>query len=161
MLEALTLKMIEFDEGDPLRIGHFIKVHAFSKLIGEGEGLAPHTLYILEAASILHDIGIHVALDKYGYQNGKLQEQEGPAAAKKMCEELGFDKKDIERICFLIAHHHTYTNVEGIDYRILLEADFLVNAFEDGMNKEAIQQAKERIFETKTGIHILETMFKV
>lgn len=161
MLHALTMKMIEFDQGDPLRIQHFIKVHAFSKLIGEGEGLDPHTLYVLEAASILHDIGIHVALDKYGYQNGKLQEQEGPSAAKKMCEELGFDEKDIERICFLIAHHHTYTNVEGIDYRILLEADFLVNAFEDQTNKEAIKQAKERIFETKTGIHILETMFKV
>ena len=161
MLHSLTMKMIDFDKGDPFRIQHFLKVHEFSKLIGEGEDLDAHTLFVLEAASIVHDIGIHVALDKFGYQNGKLQEQEGPSAARKMCEELGFEEKDIERICYLIAHHHTYTNVEGIDYRILLEADFLVNAFEEDASMENIKNAKEHIFETKTGKHIIETMFKV
>ena len=57
MLEELMMKMIEFDCGDPKRIQHFIKVHSFSKLIGEKEGLDAHTLFVLEAASILHDIG--------------------------------------------------------------------------------------------------------
>ena len=73
---------------------------------------------------------------------------------------LGFKEDDIERICFLIAHHHTYTDVDGIDYRILLEADFLVNAFEDNASIESIQHAKESFFETETGKHILDTMFK-
>ena len=52
MLEELMMKMIEFDCGDPKRIQHFIKVHSFSKLIGEKEGLDAHTLFVLEAASI-------------------------------------------------------------------------------------------------------------
>lgn len=60
----------------------------------------------------------------------------------------------------MIAHHHTYTDVDGIDYRILLEADFLVNAFEDSVSIESIQHAKESFFETETGKHILDTMFK-
>ena len=51
------------------------------------------------------------------------------------------------------------TNVDGIDYRILLEADFLVNAFEDNASIESIQHAKESFFETETGKHILDTMF--
>ena len=71
MLEELMMKMIEFDYGDPKRIQHFIKVHSFSKLIGEKEGLDTHTLFVLEAASILHDIGIRVSEEKYGFQNGK------------------------------------------------------------------------------------------
>ena len=69
MLEELMMKMIEFDCGDPKRIQHFIKVHSFSKLIGEKEGLDAHTLFVLEAASILHDIGIRVSEEKYGFQN--------------------------------------------------------------------------------------------
>ena len=147
MLEELMMKMIEFDCGDPKRIQHFIKVHSFSKLIGEKEGLDAHTLFVLEAASILHDIG-------------KLQEQEGPTPAREICTSLGFKEDDIERICFLIAHHHTYTDVDGIDYHILLEADFLVNAFEDNASIESIQHAKESFFETETGKRILDTMFK-
>jgi hypothetical protein len=30
---------------------------------------------------------------------------------------------------------HTYTGVDGMDYRILLEADFLVNAHSDGLGR--------------------------
>ena len=146
MLNELMMKMIEFDYGDPKRIQHFIKVHSFSKLIGEKEGLDAHTLFVTE--------------EKYGFQNGKLQEQEGPAPAREICTSLGFKEDDIERICFLIAHHHTYTDVDGMDYRILLEADFLVNAFEGNASIESIQHAKESFFETETGKHILDTMFK-
>ena len=48
-----------------------------------------------------------------------------------MLEELVFDETDIEQICYLVGHHHTYTNIEGIDYQILVEIDFLVNFYED------------------------------
>ena len=81
MLEELMMKMIEFDCGDPKRIQHFIKVHSFSKLIGEQEGLDAHTLFVLEAASILHDIGIRVSEEKYAfkmesYRNKKVLHQQ-------------------------------------------------------------------------------------
>ena len=49
--------------------------------------------------------------------------------------------------------------MDGIDYRILLEADFLVNAFEGNASIESIKHAKESFFETETGKHILDTMF--
>ena len=47
----------------------------------------------------------------------------------------------------------------GLDYRILLEADFLVNAFEDRLEKEEISHFRNKIFKTKTGIYLLNTMF--
>ena len=60
-LNNLYRKMIEFYRGDPARIQHFVKVHSFAKLIGEEEHLEEKTLYILEAAAYVHDIGIRLA----------------------------------------------------------------------------------------------------
>ena len=111
-------------------------------------------------ASIMHDIGIRPAEEKYGRCDGKLQEQEGPAYAKEMLLDFPeVTKEETERICFLIAHHHTYDQVDGTDYRILLEADFLLNAFEDNLPKDAIIHFRDKIFETETGLHLLNTMF--
>lgn len=151
--------MIVYSAGDPKRIQHFIKVHSFAKLIGEEEGLAAEDLFILEAAAVVHDIGIKPAEAKYGSCNGKLQEQEGPAPAKAMLESLGFQEEVVERVCYLVAHHHTYKNVRGMDYRILLEADFLVNLYEDQAPQSAVQSALEQVFRTVSGRQLCETMF--
>ncbi len=158
-LNNLCKEMIEFNNGDPARIQHFIKVHSFAKLIGEMECIDEETLYILEGAAYVHDIGIRPAEQQYGSCNGKLQEQVGPAFAKEMLEKLGFEEEVIARICYLVAHHHTYTNVDGMDYQILLEADFLVNLYEDGVNDKAVYSSLECIFKTDSGRMICETMF--
>ena len=129
-LEPLILKMISYDHGCPGRIQHFLKVHSFAKTIAVSEHLDEKTLFITEAAAIVHDIGIRLCLEKYGDGNGKLQEKEGPALAEQMLSELGFEKDVIERVSFLVGHHHTYTGIDGLDYQILVEADFLVNLFE-------------------------------
>lgn len=156
----LLHRMIGFDRGDARRIQHFLKVYMFASLIGKTEGLSRREQEILEIASILHDIGIHPAMDKYGYCNGKLQEQEGPAHARKMLEELGgFAPECIDRVCFLIARHHTYENVEGMDWQILLEADFLVNAYEDRLPEQNIRNFRDKVFKTATGIRLLNTEF--
>lgn len=158
-LNDLFLAMIEFDKGDPKRIQHFTKVHSYAKLIGQMEELDDHTLFILEAAAYVHDIGIHPAEEKYGYQNGKLQEQEGPVAAGKLMDKLGFDRSVIERVEFLVGHHHTYTNIDSVDYQILVEADFIVNLYEDDEQEEAIKNVRKNIFRTKSGTKILNEMF--
>lgn len=160
--EELIIKMTEFNAGDPKRIQHFIKVYEFAHVIGVKEGLDEETLHILDMASIMHDIGIRPSEQKYGKCNGKLQEQEGPAYAREMLAEFpDVTWDEVERVCYLIAHHHTYENIDGLDYRILLEADFLVNAMEDGLDKDAIVHFRDKVFETKTGIHLLNTMFGV
>ena len=72
---------------------------------------------------------------------------------------LGYDEAVIDRVLLLIAHHHTYTGIEGEDYQILVEADFLVNLFEDGSSRETAEKVRENIFKTKTGMKYLETLF--
>ena len=157
----LIAAMTDYDKGDAMRIQHFMKVHDYAVTIATLEGVGENLMSILESAAILHDIGIHVSEEKYGSSNGKYQEKEGPAEACKLLSSLGgYSKEQIDRICYLIAHHHTYTDVDEIDYRILLEADFLVNSFEDNASIESIKHAKESFFETETGKHILDTMFK-
>ncbi len=159
MLHSLMLKMIQFDTGDPRRIQHFVKVASFARTIGVGEGLDTETLLTLEAAAIVHDIGIRPSEEKYGDSSGKHQEELGPEPARRMLEEVGFDAERCERVAFLVGHHHTYTNIDGIDYQALVEADFLVNLFENGSSIEAIRSTDEKIFRTATGKRILEAMF--
>ena len=161
LLQALMLKMIEFDAGDAKRIQHFVKVASFARTIGVGEGLDAETLLTLEAAAIVHDIGIHPALEKYGRNDGKLQEELGPEPARKMLAEVGFCAERCERVAYLVGHHHTYSNIDGIDYQMLVEADFLVNLFEDESPEHAIVSVRDKIFRTATGTALLKTMFGV
>lgn len=158
-LDDLFMDMIAYYDGDPKRIQHFTKVHSYARLIGIGEELDDASLFILEAATYTHDIGIRVAEEKYGRCDGKLQEQEGPIIAQKMLSQLGFENYIVERICFLIGHHHTYDNIDGLDYQILVEADFLVNLYEDDAGNRAIDKAYKRIFKTETGKKIFRLMF--
>ena len=78
-----------------------------------------------------------------------------------MLKELGSAPKDRQRICWLVGHHHTYRDIKGMDYQILVEADFLVNLYEDQAGPQAVRAAGERIFRTETGRRILERMFAV
>jgi hypothetical protein len=48
--------------------------------------------------------------------------------------------------------------VDGIDWQILLEADFLVNAYE-GSKAAAVPGMREKVFRTKTGLAFLDAMF--
>ena len=159
-IEDLALAMIEYNNGDPKRIQHTTKVHAYASMIGKCEGLDEETQFILESAALVHDIGIRASEKKYGHQNGKLQEQEGPAVARELLMRLGgFTDQQIERICWLVGHHHTYHVCEDLDYQILIEADFLVNLYEDNESPNAIRAVGKNIFHTQSGTRMFETMY--
>lgn len=157
----LIHSMIEYYAGDARRIQHFLKVYSYAKAIGELEGIREELQEILEAAAIVHDIGIKISEEKYNSSSGKYQELEGPPVARQMLSELGYEPEFIERVCYLIAHHHTYNNIDGMDYQILVEADFLVNISEDNMQEEQIKSVREKIFKTKTGIEFINKIFLI
>lgn len=160
VLARLMRGMIKYDRGDARRIQHLVKVHNFARTIGIAEELTDEELFILEAAAILHDIGIHEAEKKYGNCSGKHQEELGPDEARKVLNEVtGFSDSQIERICWLIGHHHTYTDVVSKDHRILLEADFLVNSFEDNVSTDGIIAFRENVFRSESAISMLNDMW--
>ena len=151
---------IDYFDGDVRRINHLLKVYGYSKTLGELEGLDERTLEILDTTSVLHDIGIKISEQKYNSSAGKYQEIEGPAVAENILRVIGgYDEEFIERVKFLIGHHHTYDSIDGIDYQILVEADFLVNADEDGLSKEAVKAFADKIFKTASGLSILNSNY--
>ena len=157
--QKLMLRMMAYESGVPGRIQHFIKVYTLAKTIGEGEKLPEDTMEILRTAALVHDIGIKPSLEKYGSDAGEYQEKEGPAVAEKMLAELGYSESVISRVSYLVGHHHTYTSIDGADYQILVEADFLVNLFEGEKSQDAVRSAYRKIFRTETGREICRLMF--
>jgi HD superfamily phosphodiesterase len=159
MQNQLIMEMNQYYRGDSARIQHFIKVYCFAKMIGELEKLGAEDQKILETAAIVHDIGIKLCEEKYGNCGGKLQEKEGPALAEQMLLKLGYEKQIIERVSYLVGHHHTYNRIDGLDYQILIEADFLVNLHEDGSAEETCRKVYDSIFKTEAGKEICRNMF--
>ncbi|MDO4316260.1 MAG: HD domain-containing protein [Oscillospiraceae bacterium] len=158
-IETVISAMIAYDAGDPMRIHHFLKVYAFARLIGLEEGLDPDTQFILETAAVVHDIGIHRAEAVYGSSHGKYQEELGPAEADALLSRLGWPRTVIDRVMFLVGHHHTYAGIDGADYQILVEADFLVNLYEDDVPPAARKHAYETIFKTETGRRLCRELY--
>ncbi|MCD7921819.1 MAG: HD domain-containing protein [Clostridiales bacterium] len=159
MIEKLISEMIIYYHGDPKRIQHFMKVHDFARTIAVLENLDKETLFTLETAAVVHDIGIHISEEKYSSAAGKYQELEGPPLAEEMLTRLGFPEDVISRVCYLVGHHHTYQNIDGADYQILVEADFLVNLYEDQASEKAAIHACDAVFQTETGRRFCREMF--
>jgi len=158
-VEKILLAMIRHDAGDPERIHHFLKVHNFARLIALGEQLEPRMQFLVETIAAVHDIGIHQAEKIYGCDAGKYQEELGPAEADEMLSALDLPRDIIDRVMYVVGHHHTYTAIDGIDYQILVEADFLVNLHENALPVSAQKNAYETIFKTETGKHLCRELF--
>lgn len=159
--DELFFRTITYFAGSTQQIQHFTKVHAYAALIGRAESLSETEQLMLEAAAVVHDVGIPPAERKYGSCAGKYQELEGPPVSRGLMEPLGFSADVIDRVCYLVGHHHTYSNIDGKDYQILVESDFLVNLFEggEGKNRDAVVAVRDNIFRTCTGIRLLGEMF--
>mgnify|MGYP000389995437 CR=1 FL=1 len=158
-IAEIMKKMITFSNGNIHDIDHFLHVWSYAKMIGELEQIDPETQYILEVAAITHDIACPLCREKYGNTNGKYQEEEGIPLVTDFLSDTGMTKEQIERVAYLVGHHHTYKDIDGLDYQILVEADFLVNILEDGLAKEAALQAYQNIFKTESGKNICQEMF--
>ena len=151
--------MVDYEAGCPARIQHLTKVYAFATLIALQERCDALTLEIIEAAALVHDIGIKPALAQFGSDEGPVQERLGPPVALEMLNSLSYDPAVVNRVCQLVGRHHTYTDIDGVDCQILIEADFLVNCYEGKYSTAAIESIEDNIFRTATGSRLLQTMF--
>lgn len=138
-----------------------MKVWSYAKIIGELEGLSGKALYTLEAAALVHDIACPLCREKYGSTAGPYQEREGAVLARSFLAECGVPQDVVDRVCHLVSRHHTFEGVEGEDWRILLEADFIVNAEESNYSEEQIRRFRDRVFKTASGTMILNTLFAI
>lgn len=152
-------KMIDYNSPDLRRINHAIKVFGFASAIGAEEGLNGKDMEILEAAAVFHDIGIHKAEEIYNCASGDYQQKLGPDVARPQLLELGYSLEQVDEICYLIGHHHTYTIKDNPLLQMLIEADFIVNIdekdFPEGTDYKKI---RDKIFVTETGIKFINSL---
>ena len=158
-ITPIMIKMIKEAHGHHHDINHFMKVHSFARTIGLKENLSQELQDTLELAAIVHDIACPLCREKYGNTLGKYQEQEGMILTRTFLEEFALPEEMVERIVYLVGHHHTLNQIDGIDYQILIEADYLVNADESQYPKQAIQNMYDQVFKTATGKQLLEYIY--
>jgi HD superfamily phosphodiesterase len=158
-IEKVAFAMMQKNSGDTKRIEHSLKVYGYAQLLGVAESLDEKRLEILELTALLHDIGIHVAEKKYGFSSSHYQETEGPPVAREILSSLDFNAETMDRVCHIISRHHTFTAVDGIDFQLLVEADFLVNSSEDHMSDHQITHFAKNIFKSESGLMYLKLLF--
>jgi len=113
------------------------------------------------AAAYLHDIGIPEAERKFGRCDGMLQEQEGPPVARMLLADVGAEADFVDRVCRLVGHHHTPNGVDSPEFRILWDADALVNLAEVVVGKEsyAIESILSKALETEAGYRMAKSIY--
>ena len=153
-------KMIAFSDGNIHDIDHFIRVWTYARTIGELEGLDAQAQFILEIAAITHDIACPLCREKYGNTNGKHQEAEGAPMVRAFFADSGLDTEQIDRVAYLVGHHHTFTGIDGLDYQILVEADYIANASENGYSRENVRNFMTKIMKTNSGKRLLAAVMK-
>lgn len=153
-------KMVDQSEGNLHDINHLLKVWGFARHIGLAEGLDADTQLTLELAAIVHDIACPLCRVKYGSASGANQEKESDPLVRGFFADLPVEASRVDRIAWLVCHHHTYADVQGMDYQVLLEADFLVNAHESAMSAQAIESFGRKVFRTATGRGLLASMYR-
>lgn len=158
-IEEVMTKMIAASDANLHDITHFLKVWAYAHTIGTLEKLDEDTQYTLEIAAIIHDIACPVCREKYGNTNGKMQENESPVLVEAFLKDMDMQDNIKQRVNYLVSHHHTVEAADGIDYTILLEADYLVNAQESGFSKDNMRKAEKLFFKTENGKKLLQNMF--
>ena len=150
--KALSPNTLDAYMTDLQKLLHFLE--------GEGIAILDTTLDDLQHfASGLHDIGIHEAERQHGSSAGPYQEQEGPAVARPLLSAAGADESEIERICWLIAHHHSYGSIDGPDAQILAEADMLVNQYESGASRQQNEALYKRLYKTEAGKRLFRELY--
>ncbi len=151
IIEKVILdKMEAYFGSDIKRICHARRVLEHAKEISKEEG---GNILVVIASAILHDIGIKECERKFNSTGGQLQEKEGPAIARDILGRLDLDKQVILQVCRIIASHHSPGEVNTLNFKILWDADWLVN-LKDEYNitdKKALSGIIEKTFLTKTG----------
>jgi hypothetical protein len=135
---------------DARRIDHALRVTAFACRLMEDEPADPD---LVVATALLHDIGIREAERKYGSSAGNLQEIEGPPVAREILARLGYAESFITEACAIIASHHSPGEVDTDNFRIIWDADWLVNLGDecDLSDKEKCRKIITKTFITSSG----------
>ncbi|MEI6219427.1 MAG: HD domain-containing protein [bacterium] len=131
--QVLSSAVAGYFGADSRRISHARRTADYAEMILTEEPLADPD--VVMASALLHDIGIKIAEEKYGSAEARYQEVEGPAVAGEILRKLEYSEAFICEVCDIIGHHHHPRIDETVNFKVLYDADQLVNAEENGVKR--------------------------
>lgn len=143
---------------DKRRIHHALGVLRNAEEILRTE---PGDPVVVKTAAVLHDIGIHEAERKHGSASGAFQELEGPPIARRILEEMNMDPSVIEHVCQIVGSHHSVKGLDTPEFRIVWDADWLVNIPEmfPDRSKDDLARLISQIFKTAKGLEMARKIY--
>jgi HD superfamily phosphodiesterase len=150
--DRVAVEMKLYFKQDFKRIGHSARVARYVEQLVKEENGDPA---VALSAAYLHDIGAKEAERKFQSVDASLQEQEGPAVAREILEKLDAAEPLINEVCDIIGHHHHPRDEETTNFKVLYDADLIVNLEEKqrkaSIDTEQLQQMLETGFLTLSG----------
>ena len=120
--------LVDFFGLDDRRIEHAFKVLFHSEQLLEGRSDCDPEVVI--ACALLHDVGIRIAEEKHGRNDGPMQEEYGPPAAEGILRAVGFPEEKIGKVKDIIGNHHSASRFPYPELELLKKADLIVNRAE-------------------------------
>jgi HD superfamily phosphodiesterase len=156
--ERIRPAMETYFGADKRRIEHALQVAGYAR---ELLAFIDADETVTMAAAYLHDIGIPEAERKYGSCAGQYQEKEGPPVAREILNELGAPEHLVSAVCALVGSHHTPAAIDSPEFRILWDADALVNLAEilPGKTPGEIRAILEKCMVTEPGFRRAVDLF--
>ncbi|MBW1649825.1 MAG: HD domain-containing protein [Deltaproteobacteria bacterium] len=159
--EKIELETKKYFGTDFKRISHALSVAHYADKIGKQEG---GNMAVVMASAYLHDIGIPEAEKKHKSCAAKYQEIEGPPIAKNILLKLNAPADLIQEVCDIIRRHHTPRKEETLNFKILYDADLIVNLEKKNKKKpidyQNLKKSANRLFFTKSGMEQALKIFK-
>jgi putative nucleotidyltransferase with HDIG domain len=124
LVERVPIEMKRYFADDFKRIGHATKVARYADRICKEEQAHP---VVTTLGAYLHDIGIKEAERKHNSAAPQYQHLEGPPVAREILTKLGAEEGIIAEVCDIIGHHHTPREEETLNFKVIYDADLIVN----------------------------------
>ncbi len=159
--DRMAVEVKRYFHTDFKRIGHAADVARFAEEIGKQE--KGSELSIILVAAYLHDVGFVEAEKKYPGEADKYHEVEGIPIATMLLDKVGASDELKESVCSIIDHHHHPAGNESVNFKVLFDADLIVNMKDElKINSDFKDKIKEIIttkFFTDSGKDIAERLF--
>jgi len=131
--DRVAVAMKRYFKKDFRRIGHAGRVARYAEEIGKEE---KGNLGLILTTAYLHDIGLHEAERLHPGQADRYHEETGPAVAREILQGLGAKAELIDEVVSIIGRHHHPGPDDSLSFKVVFDADRIVNM------EEAIKAAE-------------------
>ncbi|MCG2775579.1 MAG: HD domain-containing protein [Desulfobacterales bacterium] len=150
--DRVAIEMKRYFKQDFKRVGHAIRAARHAEQIGREER---GNLAVILSATYLHDIGIKEAEKKHPESFSRYHEEEGVPIARGILDKLEAKEELINEVCDIIGHHHHPGTEENTNFKIVYDADMIVNLEENEkkspIESEDLKKIIDKSFLTESG----------